>query len=89
MRPLKSPIEGPRGYSITSVTDQWEWDVALAVQGLDQARSASREALEAVVRDEEPELACVYLLEHGRRIGVWDWVERQFHWNQSLILRED
>ena len=41
---------------------------------------AAREALEALVREERPELACVTLLEDGVKVGVWDWVERQPYW---------
>ena len=35
---------------------------------------------EDLVREENPELACVTLLDHGVKVGVWDWVERQPYW---------
>jgi hypothetical protein len=62
------------------VTGQWEWDVALQFDCLPEARSAARTALEDLVREERPELACVYVVDDGRRVGVWDWMERQPYW---------
>ena len=67
-------------YSVTFLTDQWEWDAAVATDQLEEAKAAAYRALEQVVRDERPEIACVTLLEGGRRIGVWDWVDGQAHW---------
>lgn len=67
-------------YSLTFLTDQWEWDAPLPAETLAQAKTAAREGLEALVREEAPELACVYLLERGVKRGVWDWVERQPYW---------
>lgn len=76
----KSLADETSVYSVTFLTDQWEWDAALSAETLAQAKLAAREALEAVIREERPELACVYLFKCRQRIGVWDWVERQFHW---------
>ena len=67
-------------YSLTFLADEWEWDAALEPDTPAQAKAAARRALEALVRDEAPELACVYLIENGRRIGVWDWVAQQPYW---------
>jgi hypothetical protein len=67
-------------YSLTFLADQWEWDCELVADTLAQAKTAARNALETLIREEAPGLACVYLLEGGRRIGVWDWVERQPYW---------
>jgi hypothetical protein len=70
----------PHRYSLTFLTDQWEWDVHLAADILEQAKITARASLETVVQEEKPELACVYLLEDGHRVGVWDWVERLPYW---------
>lgn len=67
-------------YSLAFLTDQWEWEVELAADMLEQAKTAAREALEELVRHESPELACVTLLEDRVKIGVWDWVERRSYW---------
>lgn len=67
-------------YSLAFLTDQWEWEAELATASRAHAKAAARKALEALVREEAPELACVTLLENGVRIGVWDWVERQSYW---------
>ena len=69
-------------YSLTFLTDQWEWDADLPADTLDQAKAAAREALVRMVEEEKPELACVTLLEDGVKIGVWDWVERQPWWTR-------
>lgn len=70
----------PKRYELAFLTDQWEWEVDVVAGTLEQAKTAACEALEALVRDEAPELACVTLLEDGVKIGVWDWVERQPYW---------
>jgi len=67
-------------YALAFLTDQWQWEADLAVGTLGEAKAAAREALERVVREETPELACVTLFEDDRKIGVWDWVEKQAHW---------
>jgi hypothetical protein len=67
-------------YSLAFLTDEWEWEADLAASSFEQAKSAARTALEDLVRDEQPELACVTLLENGSKIGIWDWVERQPFW---------
>lgn len=69
-------------YSLTFLTDEWEWDGVLTADTLEDAMVAAREALLNLVRDERPELACVTLLEDGSRVGVWDWVERQPYWTR-------
>ena len=70
----------PKRYTLAFLTDQWQWETDLAETTLEQARAAAREALETLVREEAPELACVTLLENDRKIGVWDWVEMQSYW---------
>ena len=70
----------PGRYTLAFLTDQWQWETDLAETTLEQARAAAREALETLVREEAPELACVTLLEDDRKIGVWDWVEMQSYW---------
>jgi len=70
----------PGPYSVTFLTDQWEWDAVVATDQLEEAKAAAGRALEQVVREERPEIACVTLLQGGRRIGVWDWVDGQAHW---------
>lgn len=67
-------------YSLTLLANEWEWDAEVAPDTLAQAKTAARDALEALIQAETPELACVYLLENGLRIGVWDWVEQRPHW---------
>lgn len=75
------PTHGrPKRYSVAFLTDEWEWEVAFDAGSLERAKAASRQALEALVREESPELACVTLLEDGLKIGVWDWVESQAYW---------
>ncbi len=67
-------------YSLAFLTDQWEWEAELCADTRAQAKIAARQALEDLVREEAPELACVTLLENGVRVGVWDWVERRPYW---------
>lgn len=73
------PAPPPR-YALGFLTDQWEWRQDLAADSFEAAKAAARQALEALVRDEQPELACVTLLENGARLGVWDWVEARPYW---------
>jgi len=75
------PIDaGPKRYALLFVTDQWEWDADLTADSLEIAKAASRDALEKLVAEEKPELACVTLLQAGVKIGVWDWVAAKAHW---------
>jgi len=67
-------------YSIAFLTDQWEWEARLAEATLAEATVAARWALEELVREEAPQVACVTLLRDGLRVGVWDWVEQQAYW---------
>lgn len=67
-------------YSLTFLADEWEWDATLEPGTLAQAKTAARYALEVLIRDEAPDIACVYLLEDGLRVGVWDWVMKQPYW---------
>jgi hypothetical protein len=73
----------PKRYSLAFLTDQWEWEADLTADTLEQAKTASRQALQDLVRDESPELACVTLLENGLKIGVWDWVQQQPYWTPA------
>ena len=68
------------GYSLAFLTDQWEWEQDITADTLEQAKAAARTALENLVREERPELACVTLLNGGSKIGVWDWVEERPYW---------
>jgi hypothetical protein len=43
----------------------------------------ARDALEAVVREERPALACVKVLDGERKLGLWDWVEGQAVWTRG------
>lgn len=70
----------PPCFVLAFLTDQWEWEAELAADSLEAAKAAARRALEALVSDEQPKLACVTLLEDGARIGVWDWVEQRAFW---------
>jgi hypothetical protein len=70
----------PARYSLTFLTDQWEWDAPLHADTPGQAKAAARRALLRMVKEETPELACVTLLDRGVKIGVWDWVEQQPYW---------
>ena len=67
-------------YELAFLTDQWEWEAEVVADTLEAAKAASRAALEALVREEKPQLACVTLIDAGVKIGVWDWVERQPYW---------
>jgi hypothetical protein len=68
------------GYSLAFLTDEWEWEADLAADTFEQAKTAARTALEDLVRDEAPELACVTLLKANSKLGVWDWVEKRAYW---------
>ena len=70
----------PKRYELAYLTDQWQWEADLVADTLEQAMAAARAALERLVQEEAPELACVTLLEDERKVGVWDWVERQPYW---------
>jgi hypothetical protein len=70
----------PAGYLLAFLTDEWEWEVELGPGTREQAKAAARRALEKLVAEEKPGLACVTLLDGGVKVGVWDWVERQAHW---------
>ena len=70
----------PRLYSLAFLTDQWEWEAELAAATRAQAKESARAALESLVREEAPDLACVSLLEDGVKVGVWDWVMGQSYW---------
>lgn len=72
----------PPRYVLAFLTDQWEWEREFVARKLELAKAAAQQALEALVRDERPELACVTLIEDGVKIGVWDWVESQSHWTR-------
>jgi len=76
---MNDPDDG-KGYSLAFLTDQWEWEADLGSDTFEQAKAASRQALEDLVRDEAPELACVTLLQGGATIGIWDWVETRAYW---------
>lgn len=67
-------------FALQFLTDRWEWDQALAVADAEAARAMAKAALETLVRDEGPELACVTLTENGVKRGVWDWVEGRPYW---------
>jgi hypothetical protein len=75
-----APNPEPGRYSLSFLTDQWQWESALAADTLEQARTLARDRLEALVQEENPRLACVYLLDEDQKIGVWDWVERRSYW---------
>jgi hypothetical protein len=74
------PDPEPKRYCAAFLTDQWEWEAPFSADTAEQAMAAARQALEDLVRDERPSLACVTLLEDGRKIGVWDWVGTKPHW---------
>ena len=77
------PLDGTlKGYQLAFLTDQWEWEAELAAGSLAEAKAAARAALEALVRDERPELACVTLVDHGLKVGVWDWVAGKAYWSR-------
>ncbi|MGA0607407.1 hypothetical protein ACO2Q0_15560 [Phenylobacterium sp. VNQ135] len=75
-----SPPDSAAPYTLAFLTNEWEWKQDLDADGFEAAKAAAREALETVVREEKPELACVTLLEGGVRIGVWDWVLQRPYW---------
>lgn len=70
----------PSVYAAAFLTDEWEWRQELAAETFDQAKQASRQALEDLVREEAPGLACVTLLRDELKLGIWDWVEGQPYW---------
>lgn len=74
-----TPDSAPR-YVLAFLTNEWEWREDVAADSFETAKAAARQALERVVREESPELACVTLVEDGARIGVWDWVLAKPYW---------
>jgi hypothetical protein len=70
----------PTRYVLAFLTDEWEWESDLAADGFEAAKAASRAALEALVREETPQLACVTLVDDGVKLGVWDWIEDKPYW---------
>ena len=72
-----------RRFSLAFLTDQWEWEADLAAATVEHAMEASRQALEDLVREEKPELACVTVFEAGVKIGVWDWIEKRPYWTSA------
>lgn len=74
------PGAAGRRYQLAFLTDEWEWEVELSANTFEDAKAASRAALENLVLQEQPGLACVTVLENGVKIGVWDWVGRQACW---------
>jgi hypothetical protein len=75
--------DAPPAWSLAFLTEEWAWEADIDADGRDAAIALAREALEAVVREERPELACVKLLEGTRRIGVWDWVAGRAVWTPA------
>ena len=67
-------------YTLAFLTNEWEWKEGLDVADFEAAKAATRAALERVVREEAPELACVTLMEGDVRIGIWDWVLERPYW---------
>lgn len=80
MSEAPSPSKAKARYSLAFLTDQWEWETELVADTMETARITARQALEELVHSETPELACVTLLQHGVKLGVWDWVESRAHW---------
>lgn len=67
-------------YTLAFLTNEWEWKEDLDAQDFEAAKAATRAALERVVREEAPELACVTLMEGDVKLGVWDWVLQRPYW---------
>ena len=67
-------------YELAFLTDQWVWERQLRVSDADEAVAMAKQALETVVQDESPELACVTVLHGARKLGVWDWIDGQPVW---------
>jgi hypothetical protein len=68
-------------YAVLFLADGWEWDGVVATGDFQAAKDAARGALEELVKAEAPKIACVTLIEDGRKIGVWDWIAGQAHWS--------
>ena len=68
-------------YVLFVLTDQWEWEETVSAATVGEAKDAARAALERVVKEETPELACITLVRDGVKLGVWDWIEGQAHWS--------
>jgi hypothetical protein len=67
-------------YTLAFLTNEWEWKEDLDAADFDAAKAATRAALERVVREESPQLACVTLMEGEVRVGIWDWVLERPYW---------
>ena len=77
-----APKDPTPAWSLTFLTDAWEWDRQLTADTLDAAKAQAREALEQLVAEERPQLACVTLIKDDRKFGVWDWVAGQPYWSR-------
>lgn len=77
---VSDPADPTPRYVLAFLTNEWEWREDLAADTFEAAKAAARGALERVVREEKPELACVTLMEGEVKIGVWDWVLERPYW---------
>jgi hypothetical protein len=73
-------VSAAQPYLAAFLTDAYEWEVEFTAATRETAKAAAKKALEDLVRDEAPKLACVTLMAGGVKVGVWDWVEEQAHW---------
>lgn len=78
----RSSQEAAPRYELAFLTDEWEWEAELGPATPEAAEAEAREALERLVREEKPRLACVAVVADGRRVGVWDWIDGQAHWTR-------
>jgi hypothetical protein len=69
-------------YILAFLTERWVWEDDIAAPDLRQGKAMARAALETLVREESPDLACVTLMQGERKLGVWDWVEGQAVWTR-------
>jgi hypothetical protein len=74
--------DSAEAYVLFVLTDQWEWEETVSAATVGDAKDAARAALERVVKEEAPELACITLARAGVKLGVWDWVEGQAYWSE-------
>lgn len=76
----QSLTDARRPYALHCLTEVWVWEEDIDAATLTEAVTVARKALEAVVREEQPQLACVTLVKEDRKLGVWDWVVDQAVW---------
>ena len=73
----------PPPYRLHFLTDAWVWEQDIDAATAAEATAMARDALEVVVQEERPELACVTVMQGDRKLGVWDRIADQYVWTDG------